>query len=85
MRTQAGRDLRIVDRHLAAVAQRLARHAWMGATPASGSGRPRPAGPRPSFLVPAAAITGAQTRVRLTLLPDPTFAPLQAFYYWFYQ
>ena len=84
VRTQAGKDLRIVDRHLTTVAQRL-RVGVNGRDVGVWFWPPAPGWAETSFLVPAAAVTGAQTRVRLTLLPDPTFAPLQAFYYWFYQ
>ena len=84
VQTQAGKDLRIVDRHLTAVAQRL-RVSVNGRDAGVWFWPPAPGWAETSFLIPAAAVTGAQTRVRLTLLPDPTFAPLQAFYYWFYQ
>ncbi|HUS17990.1 MAG TPA: hypothetical protein VM536_23585, partial [Chloroflexia bacterium] len=82
--TRPGQALRIVDRHLAAVPQRVqvsveGQDAGVWFWPAA------PGWDETAFLVPAGQITGPRTRIRVTLLPEATFSPLRVFAYWFYQ
>jgi len=82
--THPGQPLRIVDRHLAEVPQRV-QVAVDGVDVGTWFWPAAPGWDETTFLVPAAAIRGSHTRLRLTLQPDGSFTPLRAFYYWFYQ